>query len=130
MPRRGGGVGYRGGREPTSAPCPERRLHGGPARFIAEAGFATYEAALRRGTEWDRALERYPSLFDQLILAWHLDWFARRDLGRTRLSLICIGQFPGVEPFHGLGQLSPAQLASLLGTRQLVTTGRLRSATS
>ncbi len=29
------------------------------------------------------------------------------------MSLVCIGAFPGVEPFYGLGQLSPAQLASL-----------------
>jgi RNA polymerase sigma factor (sigma-70 family) len=60
-------------------------------------------------------------LFDQLILIRHLDWFARRDLGRTRLSLICVGEFPGVEGFAGLGDLSPDQLASLLGTRQRVT---------
>jgi hypothetical protein len=60
-------------------------------------------------------------LFDQLILIRHLDWFARRELGRTTLSVICIGEFPGVEGFNGLGQLSPDQLASLLGTRQRVT---------
>ncbi len=60
-------------------------------------------------------------LFDQLILIRHLDWFARRSMGRTVLSLICIGAFPGVDDFAGLGQLSPDQLASLLGTRQRVT---------
>lgn len=60
-------------------------------------------------------------LFDQLILIRHLDWFARRNLGGTALSLICIGEFPGVDGFSGLGQLSPDQLASLLGTRQRVT---------
>ncbi|MGH7547914.1 MAG: DUF1835 domain-containing protein [Gemmatimonadales bacterium] len=109
------------------------------ARFITDPGYwgaegsTTYDEALRRYRDWDGALERYPAfdevvlwfehdLCDQLILARHLAWFARRDLARTRLSLICIGAFPGVEPFHGLGQLSPAQLASLLGTRQLVTT--------
>jgi hypothetical protein len=60
-------------------------------------------------------------LFDQLILIRHLDWFARRELGGTTLSVICIGEFPGIEGFAGLGQLSPDQLASLLGTRQRVT---------
>jgi RNA polymerase sigma factor (sigma-70 family) len=87
------------------------------------------EAMYRR---WDERLASFAAydevvlwfehdLFDQLILIRHLDWFARRDLGRTTLSLICIGEFPGVEGFAGLGQLSPDQLASLLGTRQRVT---------
>jgi hypothetical protein len=76
------------------------------------ASFATYEEVV---------LWFEHDLFDQLILIRHLDWFARRVLGRTTLSLICIGDFPGVEGFAGLGQLSPDQLASLLGTRQRVT---------
>ena len=81
---------------------------------------------------WDEMLATYAEydevvlwfehdLFDQLILIRHLDWFARRGLGRTSLSLICIGEFPGVEGFAGLGQLSADQLASLLGSRQRVT---------
>ncbi len=60
-------------------------------------------------------------LFDQLLLIRHLDWFARHGLGATRLSLICIGRFPGIEMFKGLGQLTPDQLASLLDTRAAVT---------
>jgi len=91
----------------------------------AEEGEAMYRA-------WDERVASFPEydevvlwfehdLFDQLILIRHLDWFARRDLGRTTLSLICIGEFPGIEGFAGLGQLSPDQLASLLGTRQRVT---------
>jgi hypothetical protein len=64
-------------------------------------------------------------LFDQLLLLKHLDWFSRRPLGRTKLSLICIGEFPGFEPFHGLGQLDADQLTSLLGTRQRVTAAQL-----
>ncbi len=87
-------------------------------------------AAMYRG--WDERLGAFADhdevvlwfehdLFDQLILIRHLDWFARRDMGRTTLSLICIGEFPGVQGFAGLGQLSPDQLASLLGTRQRFT---------
>jgi hypothetical protein len=45
--------------------------------------------------------------------------------GRTRVaprvSLICIGGFPGVERFVGLGQLNADQLASLADRRQPVT---------
>ncbi|WP_151734403.1 sigma-70 family RNA polymerase sigma factor [Paenibacillus tengchongensis] len=55
-------------------------------------------------------------LFDQSMLAFLLHWFSGRPLGSTRLSLLCIGEFPGIERFHGLGQLTPGQLQSLSGT--------------
>jgi hypothetical protein len=105
------------------------------ARYLAECGYGDYDQCLADLTRWDHALESYRSfdevviwlehdLFDQLQLLRLLDWFGSRDdlggLG-TRLSLICIGSFPGVEPFHGLGQLSPDQMASLLDQRQPVT---------
>lgn len=64
-------------------------------------------------------------LFDQAILVRQLDWFARQDLGATKLSLICIGAFPGFERFRGLGELDPAQLASLLETRHSVSESEL-----
>jgi hypothetical protein len=102
------------------------------ARFLSESGYAAFEEARRKYAEWDRGLEEFPEydevvlwlehdLFDQLLLIRHLDWFARRHMGETALSLICIDRYPGVEPFHGLGQLSPDQLATLLDTRQRVT---------
>lgn len=34
---------------------------------------------------------------------------------------MCIDNFPGIEPFNGLGQLTPPQLASLYHQRQPVT---------
>lgn len=102
------------------------------ARYIASTGWASYEEAIEQHRRWDARLETFPEyeelvlwfehdLFDQLILIRHLHWLGRRELGATVASLICIGEFPGVEPFHGLGQLTPDQLASLLGTRQRVT---------
>lgn len=111
---------------------PDQRLLALRAEFAASFGWASYEAALAMETGWERGLEAYPEydevvlwfehdLFDQLLLIRHLDWFARRELGDTRLWLICIGEYPGVERFIGLGQLTPDQLASLLGTRQPVT---------
>jgi hypothetical protein len=67
-------------------------------------------------------------LFDQLILIRLLDWFGRRDSGATRLSLICIGEYPGMPGFRGLGELSAAQLGPLLDTRQEVTAGQIELA--
>lgn len=80
----------------------------------------------------EKALERFADhrevvlwfdacLFDQVILIRQLDWFARRALGETKLSLICVGEFPGFDRFRGLGELSPDQLTSLLDTRHDVT---------
>ncbi len=80
--------------------------------------------------QWDRALESAPSydevviwlehdLHDQLLLIRHLSWFTKHP--HPKVSLICIGEFPGVVPFHGLGQLNGPQLASLFPTRRLVT---------
>jgi hypothetical protein len=43
----------------------------------------------------------------------------------VKLALILVGAWPGIEPFLGLGQLSPDQLASLLDTRQRVTARQL-----
>jgi hypothetical protein len=46
-------------------------------------------------------------------------------MGKTRLSLICVGEFPGVEDFRGLGQLTGEQLASLFDRRNEVTDAEL-----
>jgi hypothetical protein len=69
-------------------------------------------------------------LFDQLLLIRTLDLLAGlkprptyepRPTSNAHVSLICIDRFPGVDRFIGLGQLSPEQLATLLGTERPVT---------
>ncbi|MEM9418543.1 MAG: sigma-70 family RNA polymerase sigma factor [Planctomycetota bacterium] len=61
-------------------------------------------------------------LYDQLLLIRHLHWLAQHDpAARSRTSLICIGAFPGIQRFIGLGQLEPDQIASLLDTRSPLT---------
>jgi hypothetical protein len=64
-------------------------------------------------------------LFCQVQLIYLLDWFSRHNPGETKLSLILIGEFPGVENFHGLGQLNEQQLASLFPQRAEVTRAQL-----
>ena len=86
------------------------------------AVFRDWQSALDRFREYDEVVLWFEhDLFDQLLLIRHLGWWARQDHGRTVLKLICIGEFPGFPDFHGLGELSPDQLASLLDTRQTVT---------
>jgi len=106
------------------------------SRYLSARDYLPYGDALRTLEAWDAKLESFTDydevvlwfehdLFDQLLLVRHLEWFARRNTGRTALSLICIGEFPGFEPFHGLGQLNPEQLTSLLGTREPVSPEQL-----
>jgi hypothetical protein len=64
-------------------------------------------------------------LFCQVHLIYLLHWFAGRELGQTKLSLICVGEFPGLQPFHGLGELNEEQLTSLFPDRQEVTAAQL-----
>jgi RNA polymerase sigma factor (sigma-70 family) len=59
-------------------------------------------------------------LFDQTMLCFLLDWFSSQALSKTKLSLLCIGEFPGIELFRGLGQLSLAQMETLPGTWKAV----------
>lgn len=110
-------------------------------RSQALAGFGrdSYEKIRAEFAARDQALENFRQheevvlwfehdLFDQLQLIQLLDWFGRQDLAKTRLSLVQIGSYPGVKPFHGLGQLSGAQLARLFPARTPVT--REHSATA
>ena len=69
-------------------------------------------------------------LFCQTILIYLLNWFGQHDLQKTKLSLICISQFPGKENFRGLGELTAEQLASLFPERRLVTSAQLELAAS
>jgi hypothetical protein len=68
-------------------------------------------------------------LFCQIHLIYLLNWFANRDLGKTKVSLICIGGFPGRDNFRGLGELSAEQLSFLFPSRQPVTREQLDLAT-
>jgi hypothetical protein len=65
-------------------------------------------------------------LFDQSMLAHILTCLA--DKGIRRVELLCVDAFPGIEPFHGLGQLQPEQLASLYDRRRPVTDDQFRFA--
>ena len=65
-------------------------------------------------------------LFCQIHLIYLLNWFAQRELGKTKLSLISIGEFPGVTGFRGLGQLNQDQLAELFPQRQEVSPSQLQ----
>src|SRR5690606_2832987 len=78
------------------------------AAFIAENYGLTAAEAARRLAEEEAGLDAWRDhdeivlwfehdMFDQLVLARLLDWFGARSLGSRRLSLVCIGAWPGIE---------------------------------
>jgi hypothetical protein len=111
---------------PTPARLSREAFRRVRADFLAErfGEFRAYDTL----SEWDAGLDRYVEqdevvfwlehdLFDQLILLHHLHWLASLPATTTTFSLICIGEFPGVARFTGLGSLEPGQLASLVARR-------------
>jgi hypothetical protein len=117
-------------------PCPTRldpvEFRETRARYLAHAGYARYDDALASLTGADAAMEAAldgdevvlwfeHDLFDQLQLIRVLARCGRRRPFRATLNLICIGAFPGVPRFDGLGQLSAAQLLGLFPGRAPVT---------
>ena len=60
-------------------------------------------------------------LFDQLNLIQVLSWIHHRVPSTKVVSLVCIGSYPGRPDFKGLGELTAAELAPLLDTREPVT---------
>jgi hypothetical protein len=91
-----------------------------------ESSLRKQEAMLASASEYTEVVLWFEhDLFCQLHLLYLLDWFSRYVPGETTLSLICIGEFPGKANFRGLGELSPAELASLFPARTKVTPAQL-----
>ncbi len=89
--------------------------------------FQDRDRGLAAGPQYDRIVLWFEhDLLDQLQLLQLLDWFADTDLGDTALDLVCIGAYPGIDPFRGLGQLTPEQVATLLDDAAPVSQAQLR----
>jgi hypothetical protein len=94
---------------------------GGLSRqFVLETLKAQY-AKLETATRYDQLVLWFDAcLFDQSMLCHILACL--RAPGMEIAYLLCIDAFPGIKPYHGLGQLSPEQLASEYDRRQLLNT--------
>ena len=114
-------------------------LHEGPVPDVAEpelrrvrAEFLTAAHADDRGegmrmfAERDRVLDAHrdgdyvlwfeADLYDQLQIVHVLSRLAALGVPAQRITLICIGEHPGIARFGGLGELTAAQLRELPGT--------------
>jgi hypothetical protein len=109
-------------------------LHEGPVPDVPpdelrriRAGFLDGPEALRRFEERDAVLDgardgRYvlwfeADLYDQLQLAQILSRLALLSVPAERITLICIGEYPGIAHFGGLGELTAGQLRELPSTK-------------
>jgi hypothetical protein len=103
----------------------------GGAREDSEQDLLRQEETLSSCTAHEEVVLWFEhDLFCQLNLIYLLNRFAARNLGKTKLSLVCIGEFPGIDNFHGLGELSATQLTSLFDTRHEVTGAELNTASA
>lgn len=96
--------------------------------YDVKMSFAERDGTLLRFREQDEIVLWFEhDLYDQLQLIQLLAWLFGRERGATRISLICIGEYPGIHPFHGLGQLNANQMASLFPVRHVVTHKELKT---
>lgn len=107
------------------------------ARFIADAGWGRYADVLDDFAARDATLETDATRGDELVLWFEHDLYDLLQVVQVldRLSgfpgaadhatLICIGEHPEVQHFHGLGELRPDQLAALFPQRQPITQAQL-----
>lgn len=65
-------------------------------------------------------------LFDQSMLAHILTCMQHQ--GIVKADLLCVDAFPGIEPYNGLGQLQPSQMASVFDQRKAVTDDQFKYA--
>ena len=94
-----------------------------------ERDLSTQEQMLASATQHEEVILWFEhDLYCQVHLLYLLHWFSQHDAGKTRLSLICIGEFPGIANFHGLGELNAEQLASLFPARKQLTSQELNLA--
>lgn len=101
-----------------------------PAHEFVRAAEEQEERLARLGLYKEVVLWFEHDLFDQAMLCRLLHGIRRTMLGGANiatLSLVGIGEYPGLSPFRGLGQLSPPQLAELLHLRREVTLEQLEA---
>jgi hypothetical protein len=101
------------------------------AEFLAAADGADAAGVRRRFEERDRRLAAgrdgeyllwfEADLYDQLQLAQILTGLGGLGVAPGRVTLVCIGEYPGIAHFGGLGELEPGQFPGLLAAARPLT---------
>jgi len=90
-----------------------------PARLEAR------DRALAANRDGEYLLWFEADLYDQLQIAQILATLGDLGVAPGRVTLVCIGEYPGIAHFGGLGELEPAQLGGLLGAATAMTADAL-----
>ncbi len=118
---------------PVPATIPLEDLSRVRARFIADCGWGEFEEIVAEFEARDRTLAAFGQheevvlwfehdLYDQLQLVQLLDWFALRERGRTRLTIVCEAEY--------IGMASLGRLHQMFDTRREVSPGQFGLARS
>jgi hypothetical protein len=83
--------------------------------------FLRRDAALEGNREGEYVLWFEADLYDQLQIVEILARLAELAVPAGRITLICIGEHPGIARFGGLGELRPEQLRELPATKACAT---------
>jgi hypothetical protein len=105
------------------------------ARYLAGPGSASFADEVKGLQGWRDEIESVATydelvlwyehdLFDQLNLIQLSSWVKSQLPVTTTVSLVEIGSFPARPAFKGLGELAPADIASLLETRRRMSNER------
>jgi hypothetical protein len=117
---------------PRAPGWPEEKTFDTRARFLVgtTAGGLTMDQVmhtladqyqkLAQAGAYDRVVLWFDAcLFDQSMLTHILTCLLERGIDNA--DLLCVDAFSGMDPYHGLGQLEPSQLAGLYGRQKRVT---------
>jgi hypothetical protein len=85
-------------------------------RAESAAVFAERDRALEAAEDGEYVLWFEADLYDQLQIIQILDRLAGLGVPAERIQLICIGEYPGIAHFGGLGELTADQLRELPAT--------------
>jgi hypothetical protein len=120
---------------PRASGWPDEKTFDARARFLVDttAGGLSIDQVmhtlagqyqkLAQADAYDRVVLWFDAcLFDQSMLTHILTCLYERGIDNA--DLLCVDAFPGIDPYHGLGQLKPSQLAGLYGRQKSVTSAQ------
>lgn len=97
-----------------------------PSSFFVKNCIDQYKQLKELSPEEEVVLWFEHDRYDQIMMIYLLTELT--TLGFQTISLVSIDRYEGIEPFHGLGQLTTDQLMGLLPLKKAVTTKQIEEA--
>lgn len=99
-----------------------------PSSFFVENCWNQYNQLQESSRSEEVVLWFEHDRYDQMMMIYLMNELS--TLGFQKISLVSIDEYPGIVPFHGLGQLTTTQLIQLLEQKQDVTNKQIEEAVS